>query len=450
MEKKILLLFLFLMTLSCSDDDSIMNEEDTLIAPGFAGEVEWIKNFGGSGSEKAQAVINTSDGGFAILGYTNSVDGELAGKTLAVNDYWLLKFDSEGNLEWNRTYGGSKDDRGQAVIQTTDGGYALAGYAMSSDGDGSNNEGFHDHWILKLNWMGDIEWERSYGFAGHDHAYDLVEASDGGFFFGGFLDIVASGGAGSTEKADNLTRHGVGEFWGTKIDTEGNLIWRHFFGGTNNDRAYGVVNSFDGGYIMAGFSESDDTDISNTKGSYDFWLVKLDTNGNRVWEKSYGGSGIDVSYDIERTDDNAYVIVGHTFSTDQDIASNHGESDVWLIKIDEDGELLWERTYGGSAFESANSVKQTIDGGYLIAGNSRSSDQDVDANNGENDLWIIKTDPEGVLEWQSSLGGTGIDFAYDAIEQGENQLILVGQSGSPDFNAEAHKGASDLVVVKFR
>ncbi|MGI9547235.1 MAG: hypothetical protein ACR2MM_08370 [Flavobacteriaceae bacterium] len=448
MFRKLIWFCLLLFISSCSEDDS--SNGDALDDNGFTGEIEWMRNFGGTGSEKAQAVIGTTDGGWAVLGYTNSTDGELAGKPLAVNDYWLLKFDSEGNLQWNRTYGGSKDDRGQAVIQTSDGGYAMAGYAMSSDGDGSNNEGFHDHWILKLNSSGDLEWEKSFGFAGHDHAYDLVQTEDGGFFFTGFLDIVASGGAGGTEKGNSPAFHGVGEFWGTKIDALGNIQWRKFFGGTNNDRAYGLVRSFDGGYIMTGFAESDDSDISNTKGSYDYWLVKVDNGGNLVWERSFGGSGIDVSYDIERTEDNAYVVVGHTFSTDKDVSVNHGESDIWLIKISESGELLWEKTYGGSAYESANSVKQTADGGFLIAGNSRSSDQDVSDNSGENDMWILKTNVNGDLQWQTSLGGTGLDFGFDAMEQGENELILVGQSGSADFNSELHKGGTDLVMVKFR
>ena len=168
---------------------------------------------------------------------------------------------------------------------------------------------------------------------------------------------MASGGAGATGKGNSQANHGVGEFWGTKIDALGNIQWRKFFGGTNNDRAYGLVRSFDGGFIMTGFAESDDSDITNTKGSYDYWLVKVDDGGNLVWERSFGGSGIDVSYDIERTEDNAYVVVGHTFSTDKNVSANHGESDIWLIKISESGELLWEKTYGGSAFESANSVK---------------------------------------------------------------------------------------------
>ncbi len=434
--------------LACSNDDT--SEETALDDQAFLGEIEWIQNFGGSGAEKATSVIPTSDGGFAVAGYTKSTDGDLSSKTLPVNDYWLLKFNGQGEIEWHKTFGGSKDDRGQAVIQTSDGGFAMAGYAMSSDGDGSNNEGFHDHWIIKLSPSGDLEWEQSFGFAGHDHAYDLVQTDDGGFFFSGFLDIVASGGAGSTEKGRSLTAHGVGEFWGTKIDSQGNIEWRKFFGGTNNDRSYGLVKSNEGGFIMTGFSESDDTDISNTKGSYDFWLVKVDSEGEFLWERSFGGSGIEVSYDIEHTDDGAYVVVGHSFSTDKDVSMNHGESDVWLIKVSDNGELLWERTYGGSAFDSANSVKLCSDGGFLIAGNSRSNDQDLDSNMGENDMWMLKTDPNGNLEWQMSLGGSGIDMAFDALEHDTDSYILVGESGSPDFNAEEHKGATDLSIIKFR
>ncbi len=441
-------MLLWLLLLSCSSDDVISVDAELPDDTRFSGEVEWIRNYGGSGSEEARSVVATSDGGFAVFGSTNSMDGELAGKSSAVNDYWLLKFDAGGNLQWHQTYGGSKDDRGQALVQTSDGGYAVVGYAMSDDGDGSQNQGFHDQWVLKLTSSGEIEWEKSFGFAGHDHAYDLVQTDDGGYFFSGFLDVVASGGAGNTEKGNFLANHGVGEFWGTKIDAQGNLEWRKFFGGTNNDRAYGLVTSSDGGYIMTGFSESDDSDISNTKGSYDYWVVKVDSGGTLVWQRSFGGSGIDVSYDIEKTSDNAYVVVGHSFSTDQDIGSNHGESDIWLIKISESGELIWENSFGGAAFENANSVKQTEDGGYLIAGNSRSNDQDLEENLGENDIWVIKTDAQGALKWQKSLGGTGIDFGFDVMEYGQNGILLVGQSGSPDFNPESHKGGTDLVIIK--
>jgi len=200
--------------LGCSTDSnqSITLEPETQTE--FIGEVEWVKNFGGSGEETAQAITATTDGGFAILGYSNSMDGDITNKTTDVNDYWLLKLDTEGNLEWNKTYGGSKDDRGQSLALTSDGGYMLTGYAMSDDGDGSNNEGFHDNWILKLDASGNLEWEKSFGFSGHDHSYDIIQTQDGGYFFIGFLDITAARADGYDEKGQFLTRHGVGEFWG--------------------------------------------------------------------------------------------------------------------------------------------------------------------------------------------------------------------------------------------
>ncbi|MBT8302668.1 MAG: hypothetical protein KJO63_15195, partial [Maribacter sp.] len=416
----------------------------------FLGKVEWIKNFGGSGEETAQAITATTDGGFAILGYTNSMDGDIINKTTDVNDYWLLKLDAEGNLEWNRTYGGSKDDRGQSLAQTQDGGYILTGYAMSDDGDGSNNEGFHDNWILKLDASGNLEWEKSFGFSGHDHSYDIIQTQDGGYFFIGFLDITAARADGYDEKGEFLTRHGVGEFWGTKIDAQGNLQWRRYFGGTNNDRAHAVVQSDDGGFVMAGFSESNDYDISDTRGSYDFWVVKIGSTGDLVWERSLGGTGIEISYDIAKTNDNGYVITGNTFSDDTDVSKNNGESDVWLIKIDDNGNLLWEKTYGGTEFDAAQGVYTSLDGGFLIAGNSKSSDMDADANRGENDLWLLKTDENGELIWQETFGGSDLDYGFDVIENLDKSVLLVGESSSTDFPTLQNKGLSDAVVIKIK
>ncbi len=448
--RKIIILFMVLGFFSCSTD----GEKRIMLAPEaqieFHGEVEWVKNFGGSGEETAQAIITTSDGGYAILGFSNSMDGDIVGKTTAVNDYWLLKLDAAGNLEWNKTYGGSKDDRGQSLAQTKDGGYILTGYAMSDDGDGSNNEGFHDNWILKLDVSGNIEWEKSFGFSGHDHSYDIIQTQDGGFFFIGFLDITAARADGYDEKGQFLTRHGVGEFWGTKIDAQGNVQWRKFFGGTNNDRAHAVVQSNDGGFVMSGFSESDDFDISDSKGSYDFWVVKISSTGDLVWERSLGGSGIEISYDIAKTTDNGYVITGNTFSNDADVSKNNGESDVWLIKLADNGNLLWEKTFGGTQFDAAQGVYTSMDGGFLIVGNSKSSDLDADANMGENDLWIIKTDDNGVLIWQQTFGGNDLDYGFDVIENKDKSVLVVGESTSEDFPNLQNKGMSDVIVIKIK
>lgn len=416
----------------------------------FLGETDWTKNFGGSGEDTAQAVINTTDGGYAILGFSNSTDGDIIDKATAVNDYWLLKLDAEGNLEWNKTYGGSKDDRGQSLVQTSDGGYALTGYAMSDDGDGSNNEGFHDNWIVKVDAFGTIEWEKSFGFSGHDHSYDILQTEDDGLFFTGFLDITSARADGNTEKGNSLTRHGVGEFWGSKIDANGNLQWRGYYGGTNNDRSHAVVRSDDGGFVMSGFTESSDFDINNSRGSYDFWVVKIDNTGNLVWQHTFGGTGIERAQDIAKTNDGGFVIAGNTFSNDVDISKNNGESDIWLVKIDALGNLVWESTFGGSQFDDARSVSASKDGGFIISGNSKSADKDATANAGENDIWLIKTDANGNMTWQKTFGGAGLDYGFDAIETDQGSIILVGETSSTDVAGLQNKGMSDLIVMKIK
>tara|TARA_R110002074_G_scaffold149035_8_gene301368 strand:- start:1242 stop:2585 length:1344 start_codon:yes stop_codon:yes gene_type:complete len=446
--RKIFFLFLACFIFSCAKEEAeiAFNSLNTE----FKGELDFIKNFGGSGNESAQAIVKTTDGGFAILGYTESINGDISTKTEEENDYWLLKFDENSNLQWNKTYGGSKDDIGQSLAQTSDGGFILTGYSMSSDGDASKNEGFHDNWILKLDAQGNLEWQSSYGFSGHDHSYDILEASQGGYFFTGFLDITSARADGNTEKGNSMTSHGVGEFWGTKIDEEGSVQWRGYFGGTNNDRAHGVVQTNDGGFVMAGFTESDDFDISNTNGSYDFWVVKVDTFGNLIWEQSFGGEGIEVSYDIAKTTDNGFVVVGNTFSTNGDILLNHGESDMWMIKLDEEGNLIWEQTYGGSQFDLAQAVVQSKDGGFLITGNSKSDDKDSSLNNGENDIWVVKTNAFGDLVWEKSFGGSGLDFGFDLLENTDGSIIIAGESSSTDFGSISSKGNADLILLKIK
>ncbi|MFS4418504.1 hypothetical protein [Maribacter sp. 2307ULW6-5] len=433
---------------SCGTEE--VNENNFAQDATFLGVLEAVDSYGGSGDETAQAVVSTTDGGFAVLGYTNSTNGDLANKSTGVNDYWLLKFSAAGALQWQQTYGGSKDDRGQALVQTRDGGYALTGYAMSSDGDGSQNQGFHDNWLLKLDPSGTIEWEKSFGFSGHDHSYDILQTEDNGFFFTGFLDITSARADGYGNKGANLTRHGVGEFWSTKIDARGNLQWRGYFGGSNNDRAHAVARAQDGGFVMAGFTESNDYDISATNGSYDFWLVKTDANGNFLWERSFGGSGVDIAHDIITTQDGGHVVVGSSFSTDGDVAAPRGQSDVWMIKVDDDGTLLWERSFGGADFDAAQAVFQGKEGSLYLVGNSKSGSGDLNGNAGENDMWLLKTDPEGKLQWQRPLGGSQMDFAHDVLEMDQGGLIVVGETNSPDFPGAEHKGGTDLVVVRLR
>ena len=187
--------------------------------------------FGGSNEDIAHGVIQTIDGGFAVIGNTKSNDGDFQFKTSEDSDIFVLKYDAANQLVWAKTYGGTGDDRGYDLVELKQGGYALIGYSSSSDGDASRNEGMHDHWVIRTDEMGTIVWEKSFGFAGHDHAYNIIQTPDGGLFFNGFLDVTASGGAGQDGKAFSFNRHGVGEFWAQKIDADGNLLWRNYYGG---------------------------------------------------------------------------------------------------------------------------------------------------------------------------------------------------------------------------
>lgn len=443
--KKAYLIGFIVLFLSCKNDDdnNIVNNTGT-----FEGVIDWTKSFGGSSDDVINDVISTSDGGFAYFGTSKSIDGDISDKIQEENDFWLFKTDAEGNLLWSKTFGGSNDDQGQKIAQTVDGGFIITGFSMSNDGDASVNAGIQDKWILRLDATGNILWEKSFGFSGSDQAYSVIPTSDNGFMMVGFLDITASGGAGND--FSNATQHGVGEFWAHKLDANGNLEWRRYFGGTNNDRAYDVLETSDGGYIIAGAAESNDFDISDPKGSYDYWVIKINSSGTLIWEKSFGGSEIDICYAIAQTSDGNFVLAGDSRSADGDITGARGNADFWILKIDPNGNTIWQKSFGGSAFDSARGAAPTSDGGVLISGASRSSDVDLSQNLGQNDFWIMKLSSSGTIEWQNSYGGTGLDFSYDILQTSDNKILAVGSSDSTDNQVSGNHGGQDAWVLKIK
>jgi hypothetical protein len=265
----------------------------------------------------------------------------------------------------------------------------------------------------------------------------------------GFLDVTASGGEGNNRNATSNRRHGIGEFWCHKLDASGIVQWRRYFGGSNNDRSYDVVQANDGGYVVTGFSESTDFDITNNHGSYDYWVIKLNPQGDLLWEKSFGGSEVDQSRAIVKTSDNSYIISGNSFSTDGDITSNLGSSDFWLIKINDSGDLLWSKNYGGSDFDYATSIKKASNG-YVVAGYSQSSDIQSTSNYGDNDFWVLKIDEQGSLLWQKNFGGSGFDLAFDAIETLDNHIMVVGETESMNHDIIENRGLKDVLIVNVK
>lgn len=430
--------FLILLLMNCSSDDSSpVNNNNS---------PEFVKTYGGSKNDSAQSVTATTDGGYIILGHTQSNDNNITDKQDESFDYWILKFDANDQLQWQKTYGGSLDDRGNDIIETSDGGYAILGYSFSNNDDVSNNAGLQDYWIVKLNASGNILWEKSFGYQGADSGISLIETNDQGFLITGILDVTASGGEGNTQRTAN--RHAGGDYWALKLDISGNLEWSRYFGGNFTDTPYGVVQTEDNGFIIAGSSDSEDTDISGNIGTYDFWIIKISSSGDLVWEKSFGGSQIDEARAIIKSGDGNYIIAGDTRSNDNDVSQNKGAADLWLIKISPTGNLIWEKTIGGSNFDVARAIENSQNNGFIISGSSRSSDIDVSENKGQNDAWILKTDNNGNLLWETTVGGSNIDFSYDVAELANGSVIAVGDTASNDGDIIENKGFSDLLIIK--
>ncbi len=433
---------LYVILFNCSKSDDTTSMTPTIKTTDF------IKTLGGSQNESAQSVIKTTDGGYAIIGHTQSMDGDVTTKTNTSFDFWLLKFNSDDALQWQQTYGGTDDDRGQDIIQTKDNGYAILGYSKSADGNITENSGANDFWIAKLNTSGDIIWQTSFGFLGADIGYALTETNDNGYLITGVLDVSASGGQGNSKTLASL--HAGGDYWAIKLNANGEKEWSKFFGGTFTDTPYDVIQAEDNSYIIVGSSDSDDVDIKNNIGTYDFWVIKISSTGDLIWEKSFGGTEIDEAWGIVSTNDGNFIIAGDTRSNDNNVTTNNGAADVFIIKITPNGDVVWSKSFGGTSFDTARSISKSMDGGFLISGSSRSSDGDVSKNNGQNDAWVLKINSDGNLIWQSTIGGSNIDIAYDVVELNNGDVIAVGESSSSDNDIPENKGFTDLLIYKLK
>jgi len=226
------------------------------------------------------------------------------------------------------------------------------------------------------------------------------------------------------------------------------IEWQKALGGSSGDYAYSVQQTTDGGYIVAGNTGSNNGDVSGNNGNADYWVVKLISTGNIEWQKAFGGSSTEFAESIQQTTDGGYIVAGYSFSDDGDVFGNNGSDDYWIIKLNSVGDTLWTKTLGGTSRDWANSIQQTTDGGYIIAGWTQSNDMDVAGNKGGADYWIVKLDSVGTIEWQKALGGTADEQAQAVLQTTDGGYIIAGFTDSNNGDVSGNNGLNDYWIVK--
>jgi hypothetical protein len=408
-------------------------------AVGAQPSIQWQKTFGGSDFDEAYSIKQTVDGGFIVAGSTISNDGDVFGNQ-GGEDFWILEFDTTGLIQWKKSIGGSNNEIPHCIQQTSDNGYIIVGFSESNNGDVTNNYGNKDVWIVKMNISGIIEWEKNYGGSEWDEAHSIQQTSDGGYVFAGFTQ--SSGG-------DISENHGLLDFWVVKLNNIGVIEWEKTFGGSNEDKANSIKKTIDGGYIIVGNTKSIDGDVLENQGNVDYWIIKINDVGELEWQKTLGGQAADSAEDILQLEDGGYMVVGHSGSNNTgNVSGHHGSFDAWVVKLSNTGDLQWQKALGGSNADYGRSILQASDGTYVIAGSTKSNDGDIMQNQGNSDAWLLKLNDFGDLIWQKTLGGSNAETFFDLEQTIGGGYILAGYSWSNDGDVSGVQGYNDFWIVK--
>lgn len=328
------------------------------------------------------------------------------------------------SLVWSKVFGGNNNDDIRGITATADGGYLLAGYTTGNNVYENNSHGLWDALVIKTDGNGNKQWSKLYGGSQYDGFNSVVATADGGFILAGYTQSID--GDVSLQGFKGQT-----DAWLMKIDGNGNKVWSKTFGGRQNDFATAIISAVDGGYVISGRGDSQDFDlIGNHNYLEDAWLFKIDDNGNKLWSKLYGGTGWDQAWNVIKTNDGSYIVSGYSMSSDGDLAGSHGDVDSWVMKTDAAGNKIWISVLGGSGTDNIGSVIPTDDGGYVAIGGSRSSDGDLGTNHGLFDGWVIKLSGGGVKIWSKVFGGTERDEGGAIMKNNEGGYLAIFNSQS--------------------
>lgn len=280
-----------------------------------------------------------------------------------------------------------------------------------------------------------LQWQKCLGGSDSDYGEFVQLTSDGGYLVTGSSKSVNGNVSGN---------HGAYDFWVARLDGAGNIQWQKSYGGSGTDLARSIIQLSDGSFLIAGYETSADGDVAFNHGNYDMWLIKIDAAGNLLWEHTYGGSNEDDCFDVISTADHGFILTGAAFSLDGDITNPHGGVDAWLVKVDSLGMLQWQKTFGGSSDDYFYHTLQTDDGGFITTGFTSSANGDVSTQIGITDVWVVKTDDSGNIQWEKTYGGTQDDRSYSISKLPGGKFVVAGKTASNDNNVIGNHGGYDL------
>ncbi|NBL64527.1 T9SS type A sorting domain-containing protein [Flavobacterium sp. NST-5] len=411
------------------------------ISPHFAQDIDWEKSYGGKQADYLLDALPTADYGFLLAGSSLSgQSGTKESKEFGHLDYWIWKMDEHGNAEWEKSFGGEGRDMLYSVCLTSDGGFLLGGTSDSPSKESVkklNCLGQEDFWIVKLDASGNVQWEKTLGGRGSDILTKILP------YKGGYL-LFGSSSSNISEFKESNSEGGL-DYWIVRIDKEGNIIWERTFGGRYEDVLKTGLITESQEIVIGGTTNSPSSDHKlDDNLTCDFWIIKLNENGDVIWEETFGGNGTDELFSLVVTQDGNYLAAG---SSNSSFAKDG--SDIWLLKIGSLGNLLWEQTYNFGPFDQPTSLVEDSDNTIIIGVSSKSTKK-VASSEQLNDFVLMKLSEEGDQKWSKSVGSGGRDLLRKAFITRDGGYLMVGMSNASRPNRARKKtiGKTDFWAVK--
>jgi uncharacterized protein YegL len=406
-----------------------------------APEIDWARTYGSDGTDVIRSFQPTSDNGFIFAAEVQKGSFDVR-EHRGLSDMWIVKLNAQGDIMWQKTLGGQLFDYASDIQETPDGGFIVVGSSTSTNGDFISQSTVSDSWVIKLDNQGNVEWKKRFGGTEADEATGVHTTQDGGYIVTNFS---------SSSDGNICNAKGGGDYWIFKLDATGTMLWEKTFGGSSSETPLSLHQEPQGSYIISGYTTSTDGNVTTQKGKSNAWLMQISPQGVLEWQRVFGGNDSEFFNAALTTPDRHSVAIGITYSMDGDLEYISNDGNLWVVKVDEQQDILWQRLYGGTSLEIGRDIITTHDNNYVAIGSTQSRDGDVTSSksNGEDkDIWLLKIQEGGTILWDKSFGGTGEDIGSQIYELDDGSIVFSGSTSSSDGDVSTTKGDMDVWIVK--